>query len=82
MSCCRRNYGAEGPAINRHELVCQAMKGSAEAQAVLLSHGLDWTQMVQEQAACKKSENKMMTYGAVAAGIGALAYFMSKDKSE
>lgn len=64
--------------VNREELVCKAMKGDAGAEAALRSYGLDWTQMTREQESCKKK--KMMTYGAAAAGLGALAYFMSQRK--
>ena len=63
---------------DRTDLVCKAMKGDAGAEATLRSYGLDWTQMTREQEAC--NQKKMMTYGAVAAGIGALALLMSKGK--
>ena len=84
-SCCRRNgqlgslqvqggaYAGSAP-----DLVCKAMNGDAGAEATLRSIGLDWRTMTNEQAACK--QKKVMTYGAVAAGIGALAYFMSQGK--
>lgn len=64
---------------SRQALVCKAMNGDAGAEATLRSYGLDWRSMPTEQAACEQKK-KMMTYGAVAAGIGALALFMSKGK--
>lgn len=57
--------------------MCKAMKGNAGAEAVLRSHGLDWTTMTAEQEACKQKTR--MTYGAVA-GLGALAYLFSQGK--
>ena len=53
------------------------MKGNAGAEAVLRSHGLDWTTMTAEQEVCKQKTR--MTYGAVA-GLGALAYLFSQGK--
>jgi hypothetical protein len=73
-SCCRKN-----PAAPDHQiLVCKAMKGDAGANAVLRNRGLDWTTMYAEQRVCQQKKNQM-TYGAIA-GLGALAYFMSKGK--